>query len=92
MWRLVEKITTLYEKNEHGKISIRPPFIGFIQNNWARRLSMILAAPLMILFVTALNAIQAVVFVIRCFLYDLLTMPKGLARYWHNPRNKNDSV
>ena len=82
----------LYRLNHKGIGVIRPPFVGFIKNNWLRRFCMVVTIPLMISLVVTFNAMQAVVFVIRRFIYELCAIPKELARFWDKPRTKNDLI
>ena len=83
---------SLYEKKKSGKSVVRPPFIGFIKNNYLRRLAMILFAPLMFVFVCTINVLQAMLWLFKCLLINIKGVYVGIKRFWHHPRTKDEPI
>lgn len=73
-------------KDEDGKLGLRPALIGFIKNNFARRLLMILLWPLTVSVTFTLNYTLAVL----AFVFELIRLTiKHLAMLklmpWQSP-------
>lgn len=83
-------------KNEDGRYSVRPAFIGFIKNNIARRSLCALLFPLMLLVTIAINIIQALfvslILLVRSVYYPLSNIRTFReSEIWRRPRTKKDS-
>lgn len=84
-------------KNEEGTLSVRPAFIGFIQNNMIRRVLCTLFYPLVLVCTIALNLIQAavvsLVLFFRAVWYPIRKWkPIWKTEIWQRPRTKEDAL
>lgn len=83
-------------KNESGGFSVRPAYIGFIENNLLRRSLCCLFYPLTILVTLALNLIQATlvmtIILIKAIYYPFINLktPIWKTEIWKRPRTKAD--
>lgn len=81
-------------KDEDGKLSLRPALIGFIKNNFARRLLMILLWPLTAMVTFTFNytlASLGFVFELLRLTIKHILMLKLMPWHspvWNNPRKK----
>ncbi|PCJ32166.1 MAG: hypothetical protein COA90_04120 [Gammaproteobacteria bacterium] len=82
-------------KNEAGTYSVRPAFIGFIENNLTRRVLCTLAFPVTIILTITINLLQAVIvsffILLRSFYYPIVRIkPIWKTKIWERPRTKSD--
>lgn len=91
-------------KNEQGRFSARPAFIGFIKNNIVRRVLMTLFYPFVILASIIVNIIQSIYIFIFSILLSMLVFLAHFIKsiyyplskmtwfskdpVWHHPRTK----
>lgn len=84
-------------KNESGGFSVRPAFIGFIKNDYARRVLCSLFYPLTIIVTLAFNLLQATFVSVILFIKAVWFPLKGLktpiwkTEIWRRPRTKQDA-
>lgn len=84
-------------RNEHGKLSIRPAWIGFIRNDYIRRTFSGLAFPFVLFIAIGLNILQAafIAFILICRgVWVPLSNCKPLweTEIWKRPRTKADAA
>lgn len=83
-------------KNDKGGFTLRPAYIGFIKNNYVRRILCNLAFPFVLCLTIAINLIQAafvsVIVIVRAVWFPLskITLP-WKDEIWQRPRTKADS-
>lgn len=83
-------------KNEEGKYSVRPAYIGFIKNNFWRRLLCSLFYPITIVVTIIFNLLCAVLAGLFMFFKAVWVPIKGIrpiwkTEIWNRPRTKNDT-
>lgn len=83
-------------KNEKGTYSVRPAFIGFIKNDFVRRILCTLFFPFILLLTILMNILQAafvtVVLFVRSVWYPIYELkPIWKCEIWDRPRTKSDS-
>ncbi len=89
----------VFVTDRKGKQSIRPMYIGFIKNNFIRRLLMCLIAPITLLLTLCVNLVIALAKTLLVFVVSLWTavyspvsklkMPYN-TELWKRPRTKAD--